>query len=415
MQKLKKAALSLCFVVLLGVILRTASDIFAMKDSAERYSEFWEDPKEYDVWFMGTSHVYYSVQPMELWEQYGIRSYDLAAPSSHMPQVYWTMMCALQYSQPEVIVLDTYKVHLDKKYQEKDRLIHTGLDSIPLSATKLKGICDIFDAWEDRFEYICGFSVYHNRWEELSKDDLAVEVMPTKGARFKNKIVDNSDFRYIEKEDMSDTDTLGFVYLEKIIEECQKRGIRLVLTELPFCGSEEMQRAMNAVPPLAERYGVVCLDMAHDEELLDYEMDFGDQAHVNLFGSEKVTRYIGDYLSQQCSLTDYRSNAEVAQRWNADYEEYQQMKLKKLRKTRKIKSYVQWLFNDRYTCYVYKEEEPKDLLAKEFARLDNITYISREEAELRAEGEIKGEYAFFVENDKGELLDQAFFKHGKRQ
>ena len=43
-------------------------------------------------------------------------------------------MCALQYSQPRVIVLDTYKLHIDVKHQQ-DRVPHSGMDRIPFSIT----------------------------------------------------------------------------------------------------------------------------------------------------------------------------------------------------------------------------------------------------------------------------------------
>lgn len=416
MRKIKTLALSLCFVLTLGIVLNTASNILKKKNSMVHYSEFWDNPEEYDVWFMGSSHMYYAIQPMELWNQYGIRSYNLAAPSSPISQAYWTMMCALQYSQPEVIVLDTYKVHLNEKYTEEIKeVIHTGFDGIPLSIVKTKGICDIFDSCEDRFEYICGFSIYHNRWEELTKSDFDVQLSSTKGGRFKNKIVDNSDFQRIEKEEMSDTDTIGFLYLKKIIEECQKRGIKLILTGLPFYSTKEQQKGINAVSKLSEEYGVVYLDMAYEEGLIDFGMDFGDKHHVNLFGADKTTQYIGDYLSENCGLTDYRKIEKTAEKWNKDYESYQQLLLSKMRKAGAITSYVQWIKNDRYTCYMYQKKEATGLLARELAQLENITYISLEEAEARMKGKIEGEYAFFVESHAQKLLDKAVFKNGKRK
>ena len=61
MSKIKALALSLCFAVILGVILNAASDVLRKKDSTERYAEFWNDPGEYDVWFMGTSQWNYGI------------------------------------------------------------------------------------------------------------------------------------------------------------------------------------------------------------------------------------------------------------------------------------------------------------------------------------------------------------------
>lgn len=405
---------SICFVLIFCIVLNVSASAVERKNSASKYSDFWEQPEEYDVWFMGTSHIYYAIHPMELWNQYGIRAYDLAAPSSQMPQTYWTMMCALQYSQPKVIVLDTYKLHIDTKHQ-RDRVPHSGMDSIPFSITKMKGICDIFETWEERFEYLCKFSIYHNRWEELKESDFNVSCSITKGARFKNKMIDRSDYQRIPKEDMSNTDTVGFLYLRKIIEECQRRGIELILIDLPFCSDKEQQRAINAVPKIAEEYSITFLNLAYEEGLVDYGVDFGDESHVNLLGAKKLTQYIGDYLSEHCSLTDYRKSAEVAEKWNQEWGQYSELKLQKMQKTSKIKQYVQWLTDDNYVCYMYQKKEPKEQLDKELAQLKNITYISQAEMEEKVGLEITGDNAFFIENKNGDVLDIAVFKEGERQ
>lgn len=171
---------------------------------------------------------------------------------------------------------------------------------------------------------------------------------------------------------------------------------------------------MNTVSELAQEHGIPFLNLT-EQNLIDYGVDYGDRHHVNLFGAEKITRYMGDYLSQHYELTDYRGITEVAEKWNADYQAYLQFKQNEMFKASRIKSYVQWLKDDRYTCYMYQKKKPKGLLKKEIAQLDNITYISLEEAEKRMGGKFKGEYAFFVENDSGEVVDKAVFKKGKRQ
>ncbi len=417
MSKIKTAVSSLCFLLVLCIVLSSVSDIFNSKDSEKHYSEFWDNPKDYDVWFMGSSHVYCSILPMELWEQYGIRSYNLGASGSSLTQVYWTLMCALEYGEPKVLFVDTYHVELNNKYVEgKQDWIHTGFDKIPLSAMKIEGVCDIFDTWEERIEYLWKFSLYHNRWEELAEEDFHTQRSETKGARLWNKIVDNSGFCSIPKENMSDGGTLGFLYLKKIIEVCQQRGIALVLTRIPSCSKkEDVQMAMNAVPKVAEEYGISFLDMQYEENLLDYGTDFSDRVHVNILGAKKITQHVGNYLSEHYSLTDYRQYAEVSERWEEDYKSYLLLRLDEMRKAKKITSYVQWLADDRYTCYLYQGKEPEGTLAKEIAQLKNVTYISLKEAEERMGGEILGDYAFFVEDKHGEVLDQAVFQKGKRR
>ncbi len=414
MQMIKRAAASAGFLIVLGVILSGVSFTFERKESIERYSKFWEDPQEYDVWFIGNSHVYYAVNPMELWKQHGIRSYDLAAPGSYLAQTYWTLMCALEYSQPELIVLDPHKVNFDTKHQDNQKgTIHTGWDAIPFSMAKVKGTCDIFDTWEERLEYMCGFTVYHNRWEELGQEDFKVQPSTNKGFKFNNRIIDKSDYQIIETENTYRTDTAGFLYLEKIIEECEDRGIELLLMEVPFCRSKKDQTVMNAVSKMAKEHEVPFLELTR-EGLVDYGVDYGDSGHVNLFGSKKITQYMGDYLKEKYELQDYRQVEETAEKWDADYEKYQQFKFQKMQSEKEMKRYVQWLSDDRYSCSLYQEKEPEGLLEKELAQLD-LTYISKEEAKERLGGEIEGEHVFFVEDGNGHLLDTAQFQNGKRK
>ena len=172
---------------------------------------------------------------------------------------------------------------------------------------------------------------------------------------------------------------------------------------------------MNAVPGFAREHGLVCLNMAYDEGVVDFGEDFGDKAHVNLFGAKKLTKYVGDYLSEHCDLTDYRDVEGIKDKWNADYESYLQHREQKMQKAKKLKVYLQWIGDDRYTCYLYQAKEPFGLVAKELAQLDNVARISLEEAEEKMGMEIQGEYAFIIENDRGEVLDTAVFLNEERQ
>lgn len=49
--------------------------------------------------------------------------------------------------------------------------IHEALDTMPLTKTKIEAVEDLIDTKEARWEYFFPFSVFHNRWEELNKND----------------------------------------------------------------------------------------------------------------------------------------------------------------------------------------------------------------------------------------------------
>ena len=55
MRKVKTLALSLCFMLIFSAAFHSVSGLLERKVSTERFSEFWENPKEYDVWLMGSA------------------------------------------------------------------------------------------------------------------------------------------------------------------------------------------------------------------------------------------------------------------------------------------------------------------------------------------------------------------------
>lgn len=73
------------FLVGLIVIVGGLSDLFRTKGTQRINGTFFNQPKDYDVLFFGTSHVRYGIYPMELWEEYGITSYNLAIRVPKLP------------------------------------------------------------------------------------------------------------------------------------------------------------------------------------------------------------------------------------------------------------------------------------------------------------------------------------------
>ena len=131
-----------CFVTLcLTVcILGRLTDLMERKDSRSKYADFFEQKDNFNVLFMGTSHVINAVQPMELWDDYGIVSYNLGGHANRIATTYWTMENALDYTTPDLVVIDTFSVSNKMKCYDVFSYIHLSLDAFPLSPTKIKAV-----------------------------------------------------------------------------------------------------------------------------------------------------------------------------------------------------------------------------------------------------------------------------------
>ena len=318
-------------------------------------------------------------------------------------------------------MVDCYHVEGNTKTWEDDRIekVHTGFDSIPFSATKLRAVFDIFDTTETRIEYLFGFYSYHNRWEELEKNDFEPDYLVTKGSFLSDVVSEPFNNQSIPETDASKEEVLGHVYLRKIIEECQKQDVPLVLTAIPSYTENDVQPALNKVTEIAAEYHVPFLNMIYDESLaFDYPFDFQDCGHVNKAGSKKVTRYIGDYLTERFDLPK-EFPEDTVQEWDDGYTRFQTKIKKRLNQIKSLPSYLAWLAEEDYSVSVYLEDafaaENTASLEPLLKRLPGLKTVSLTEMNDLLGTECAGNSAVYVQDPlTGETIDAAVFQNGVR-
>lgn len=347
---------------LAALMLLYLTNLMELKDSRNRYRDFFAQHENFDVLFFGSSHVINAVFPMELWKDYGIVSYNCGGHANPVPTSYWVMENALEYTDPKVVVIDCFGIMSYRKSSDVFSFLHHSFDAFPLSITKIKAILDLMDdpaleeeiaAGETRespeartiIGLLWNYSVYHSRWNELEEEDFDPAILYEKGAESRIA-VNRAKFERIEPEEkMDQIDTTGILYLKKMIEDCRQRGIQVLLTYLPFPANEDRQREADYVYDLAEEYGVNYINFL-DLDLINFQTDLYDESsHVNPSGARKITDYLGRYLVDNYDVPDSRDNTDYSF-WNEDYEEYIQMKNDNLVSRKGIVEYLMLLSGD---------------------------------------------------------------------
>ena len=340
-KAIQRAVSAAVFLLLLIALLAGLSRILEYKAGREKITPFIQRANQVDVLFFGDSHAYSAIYPMELWENYGIASYNLANYNLTIPMSYWVMRNALLSCNPKVVVLDVNQIWEQEKLCESSNDAHTGLDGFPLSRVKLEAIFDLMDdpaitdksgqLYTDlRAEFIFPLIKYHSRWNELTMQDLKPEYNQELGGE-RNIFVAEPE-AYELTASTADEQGFGFVYLRRFIEHCQSQGIQVLLVNLPYpCpNNNEEQLYTNAVMYTAEEYGIEYLDFVYMDQIVDYSTDCYDPAsHLNPSGAWKVTDFIGEHLAHAYDLPDHRSEAVYAS-WNSDYAAYRDLKLQSL-------------------------------------------------------------------------------------
>ena len=323
-----KRGFSILMIVLLVTGGISAVDkVLAHTDSYFQYAPFLTDETEYDVLFFGSSHVEYAVSPMQLYREYGLTSYNMASSGASIGASCWLMKIALQYHKPKIAVLDVFLVHKENTYI-KTGFLHTMLDAFPLTPTKVEAILNLYRSWDMRMEFIFPFSLYHNRWSDTSRPiafkNLLCQPARTrnKGGKYKTGITKALSYDLLPTSEVNRGRTAGKKYIRWFIDLCRKEGILPVLMLVPYPSDPERQKWQNSVYQIAEEEGVPYLDLLQ-EEIVDPETDFFDaDSHLNLHGSSKVTRRIGELMKTLEDLPDHRLIKEDSEKWDAWYSSY---------------------------------------------------------------------------------------------
>ncbi|WP_026517076.1 hypothetical protein [Butyrivibrio sp. MC2021] len=344
---MKTRLLNLCkaavFAVLLVLCLLAAVTVVGKKESSYKYADFFDKAKEnqIDVLFMGSSHVINGFNPATLYRDYGFTSYNMGGHGSVMQATYWELIEALDYCTPQWVVVDAYMLEKDYQYldvmeenADADEIntsveqLHLNMDAWPLNRLKIAAVKDLIRDQDKRNQFLFDFIVYHDRWSELDENDYRALT----GKADRNMLF-GAEMRYeVEKTPVSypvpdegallSGHTVGQEYLRKIIDECQRKGIGVVVTYLPFCADTEDMIAARSAGAVAGEYAVPYINML-DKDIIDIRADLNDTGHLNVTGAEKVTRFMGNWLEENGELTDHRGDSAYADWDNKSREFYQ--------------------------------------------------------------------------------------------
>ncbi len=383
---LKRTLSCLIVAVLVVAGLTGLTKVTERKDSYYRFHSFYQKEDDYDVLFFGTSHVMNGVFPMELWNTYGITSYNMGGSDHKIPSSYWVMRNALDYAHPKVVVIDAMYLNHDGTMNKPEQ-VHETMDAFPLSRTKIDAINDILSGSGGKLPFIWNFIVYHNRWAELSADDLLPEAPSDKGAVMNTHY---SEPRGLVYDDLTSTlprETTGTEYLRKFIEYCESQGIEVLVTYIPFSALPEEQTNSNTAREISAEYSVNYLGFHDLLNVIDLNTDCADkESHLNPSGARKITDYLGKYLRKHYDVEDHRTDVRYAS-WNEDYAAYQNEKIDTMRSASNLYELLPQLYQSGFDVSVQTNLDAPLFVDSEISQLwDNATFNDVENAPNEEQG-----------------------------
>lgn len=285
---------------------------------------FYKEPKNtIETIFVGTSIGVTGVIPTELYEDYGICSYNLCTTRQPtMASYYWIEEAYRLHPETlKTVVFDVSSLRSENTLEES--YFHKAFDYMRMSDVKWRAIKEYADGDTTKLiEFLIPLAAYHDRWSDLGTNDL----------KYYFEDLDNGQRGYYFSENMYETQAVdhipvvsskldedaevaldrfteeGAEYLERMIAFCKENDIELVLTKLPTV--RWSSRIHKAVQHVADENGIKYVDFNFSPlyDRINYVSPFDcfDDNHMNYYGAHKVTKLLGEYLVENCDLTDVR-------------------------------------------------------------------------------------------------------------
>ena len=309
-----KHAVSLLLTLIIAAVL--TGELFKPKFLNDNYwpldvtyQSFYEMEKDsVDVIFLGSSHAISAFSPQMLYDDCGIRSFNLGSEEQSLLVSYYWLKEALRFQKPQAVVLDTVVCFpfMETPYNCNEASIRKAIDPMKWSPVKFAAVRDIgrLDPAETAASFLFPIIRYHARWNDLSANDI--RFWPKQNTSLKGYAVLSEDTTVTDYQPLQISGGVtpagmhGVMksYLEQIVQLCRENEIRLFLVSTPYV--ETTAEVHQAVADFAAEHEVRYVDFntaeVIDEMGFDFPHDMADAGHANNFGAEKLTGYIGDVL-----------------------------------------------------------------------------------------------------------------------
>lgn len=304
--------------------------------------EYYANAGHNDVIFLGDCEVYENFSPITLWQEYGIPSCIRGSAQQMIWQSYYLLEETLRYETPKVVVFNVLSMKYDApestgRQSRREAYNRMTLDTMKWSSSKWNAILASMTEEERRWEamatYLFPMLRYHDRWSQLTQEDFTYwfhrdtvshngYLMQTGVKPCTGSYAEPPPETYLFGEN-------SWYYLDKIVQLCAEHGIQLVLIKAPSLSPVWWPEWDAQITQYAAENGLLYINMlsAQAQIGIDWSRDTYDAGlHLNVWGAEKASRWLGAILCDRCTLPNRREEAELAALWEKKVLHYESEK-----------------------------------------------------------------------------------------
>lgn len=314
-----------CFILCAGFMLSFIANIFVQHATTD--TGFFKLPRNsVDILYLGNCHAYSTFMPTLIENKTGKNGFVYGGSSQDVKMTYFYLREALKTQSPEYVVMETFPITIYDSYVSLDTIYayaSYNFTDLPFNFDRL---LYAFQYNRDRYaaeaEYdpipvsrtslFTTLPFFHQNWENIQGLERNTVVSMDNGYTTYHLVDPLSHpediLTLVQTDDRMDIDPTSLLYLNKIIDLTQSRGMQLILVTVPYTSMTEREAARyNTLADIAEERSIPYVNFASSEllEKLDFKRGFMiDDNHVNQTGGCVISSYLADYMKQSMETAE---------------------------------------------------------------------------------------------------------------
>lgn len=308
-SKTKTVVRVIAFLLIVALVYGALTRLLTINNATEQQyiRSFYLEPKNsLDVMILGASETFTDYCAPLAWQHAGFTSYPLAV-SAAQGTLYASMLReSAKRQSPAVYVVEVngFLYTEDERKELGKAATREWLDTLPLSRNKVQAIHECVQG--KRLSYYVPLLKYHDNWRkpDLIRNSLSLQQQARDaGYSYTKPFLSISMF-------LTETDEIPV--RQQSLDDFNEQSLRT------FCETARAQGIKNVLfarfphRTVIENYDAVFAEL--EAVVHEYGYDFANAEHLNIFGAEKFTPYLADYLAQHYDLNTAHSQA-VTDEW----------------------------------------------------------------------------------------------------
>lgn len=335
-------ALAICAAVLTLLQMLLVPKYMEHSPEGALIGEYYANAGNNDVIFIGDCEVYENFSPITLWEQYGITSYIRGSPQQTIWQSYYLLEEMFRYETPKLVVFNVLSMQYDTpestgSQSRREAYNRMTLDTMRWSVSKWKAVLASMTEEEKQGDglltYLFPILRYHDRWSQLAGEDFVYwfcrDAVSHNGYLMQTGVKPYTvPYAQPPLAEYSFGET-SWYYLDKMVRLCAEHGTQLLLIKAPSLHPVWWEQWDEQIRTYALERELRYINMLeHQQQIgLDWNTDTYDAGlHLNVYGAEKASVWLGRILAEECGVPDRRNEETTAALWSEKAAAYYEQK-----------------------------------------------------------------------------------------